>query len=48
MEQPKSFGLLERWVPSLLAASQTLGRVTLVGRVLKRLVPVADYTGFTR
>lgn len=45
MAQPKLFGLLERWVPSLLAASQTLGRVPLVGRVLKRLVPVADYTG---
>ena len=45
MAQPKLFGLLERWVPNLLAASQTLGRVPLVGRVLKRLVPVADYTG---
>lgn len=45
MAQPKLFSLLERWIPSLLAASQTLGRVPFVGRVLKRLVPVADYTG---
>lgn len=44
MSQPKLFGLLERWVPSLLAVSQRLGRVPLLGRVLKRLVPVADYT----
>ena len=45
MPQPKLFGLLERWVPSLLALSQLLGRVPLLGRVLKRIVPVADYTG---
>lgn len=45
MAQPKLFSLLERWVPSLLAVSQSLGRVPLLGRLLKRLVPVADYTG---
>jgi SAM-dependent methyltransferase len=45
MAQPKLFDLLQRWVPGLLAVSQTLGRVPLFGRVLKRLVPVADYTG---
>lgn len=45
MQQPKLFALLERWVPSLLSASQTLGRVPLLGRVLSRLVPVANYTG---
>lgn len=45
MEQPKLFGLLERWVPRLLATSQMLGSMPLIGRVLKRLVPVADYTG---
>lgn len=28
----------------MLIVSQTLGRVPLIGRVLKRLVPVADYT----
>jgi SAM-dependent methyltransferase len=45
MPQQKLFGLVERWVPFLLALSQGLGRVPLLGRVLKRLVPVADYTG---
>lgn len=44
MSQPKLFSLLQRWVPGLLVVSQTLGRVPLLGRVLKRLVPVADYT----
>ena len=45
MAQPKLFVLLERWVPSLLTISQALGRIPLAGRVLKRIVPVADYTG---
>ncbi len=45
MDQPRLFLLLQRWVPALLAASQSLGRVPLVGRGLKRIVPVADYTG---
>lgn len=44
MSQPKLFSLLQRWVPGLLVVSQMLGRVPLFGRVLKRLVPVADYT----
>lgn len=42
--QPKLFVLLEHWVPKLLALSQLLARVPLIGRVLKRIVPVADYT----
>lgn len=45
MDQPRLFQLLQRWVPTLLATSQALGRVPLVGRGLKRFVPVADYTG---
>ncbi len=45
MDQPKLFQLLQRWVPTLLAVSQTLGRVPLIGEALKRIVPVADYTG---
>lgn len=45
MDQKKLFPLLQRWVPTLLAFSQTLGRVPLIGRGLKRIVPVADYTG---
>jgi SAM-dependent methyltransferase len=45
MRQDSLFALLQRRVPGLLRLSQTLGRVPLAGRALKRLVPVADYTG---
>lgn len=45
MDQSKLFQLLQHWVPTLLLISQALGRVPLIGRVLKRIVPVADYTG---
>jgi SAM-dependent methyltransferase len=45
MGQPKLFRLLQRCVPTLLAVSQALGRVPLVGQGLKRIVPVSDYTG---
>lgn len=45
MDQANLFQLLERWVPTLLAFSQALGHVPFVGRGLKRIVPVADYTG---
>jgi hypothetical protein len=36
---------LQANVKSLLRISQILGRVPLVGRILQRIVPVADYTG---
>ncbi len=39
------FNLLETIVPSLLKTSQIIGRMPFVGRYLKRLIPVADYTG---
>ncbi len=45
MPQQKLFSLLEKSVPTLLVASQFLGRIPLLGRFLKRLIPVADYTG---
>lgn len=45
MPQEKLFELLRRRVPSLLAASQTLGRIPVLGKFAKRIVPVADYTG---
>lgn len=45
IDQPKLFQLLQRWVPTLFSFSQALGRVPLIGRGLKRIVPVADYTG---
>ena len=44
MPQHILFALLERWVPHLLKLSKLLGRTPLVGRVLRRMVPVADYT----
>lgn len=45
MSQQKLFRMLEARVPALLRTSQVLGRVPLLGRVLQRLIPVADYTG---
>ena len=43
--QQKLFQFLEWAVPIILPISQTLGSVPVAGRALKRLVPVADYTG---
>ena len=43
--QDRLFAFLERNVPAMLATSQALGRVPVLGKMLKRLVPVADYTG---
>lgn len=45
MEQQKLFSWLVANVPTLLRISQFLGRIPLVGRFLKRIVPVVDYTG---
>lgn len=44
MNQQVLFSLLQASVPTLLRLSRLLGRAPLVGRALKRLVPVADYT----
>jgi hypothetical protein len=44
MDQSKLFELLQRWVPTLLIISQTLRRIPLIARALKRIIPVADYT----
>ena len=43
--QQKLFNMLVVVVPGLLLFSQTLGRIPVVGRYLKRLLPIADYTG---
>lgn len=43
--QDRLFTLLERHVPAMLAIARTLGNIPLIGRGLKRIVPVADYTG---
>jgi SAM-dependent methyltransferase len=45
MPQQRLFSMLEASVPVMLPISRTLRRVPGVGRVLQRLVPVADYTG---
>ena len=45
MRKEQLFRLLERWVPVGLPISQGFGRIPVLGRLLKRLVPVADYTG---
>lgn len=45
MNQQKLFVLLEKWVPSMLLLSQTIGRIPYIGKVFKRLIPIADYTG---
>jgi 2-polyprenyl-3-methyl-5-hydroxy-6-metoxy-1,4-benzoquinol methylase len=43
MDQRRLFEALERAVPPMLAVSRILGKVPVVGRALKRLVPVANY-----
>lgn len=45
MSQQKLFSWLEKNIPNLLRISQFLGRIPIVGRLLKRIVPVVDYTG---
>ena len=39
------FSILEKWVPTLLPISVKVGSVPLVGRVLRRCVPVINYVG---
>lgn len=39
------FAILERLVPLLLPASRGLGRIPVLGRALRRIVPVANYEG---
>jgi SAM-dependent methyltransferase len=43
--QARLFKLLRSAVPVLLPVSQLLGGIPALGRYLKRLIPVADYTG---
>lgn len=45
LPQQKLFSLLEAIVPTFLFVNQNLGRIPVVGRLLKRLLPLADYTG---
>jgi uncharacterized protein YbaR (Trm112 family)/ubiquinone/menaquinone biosynthesis C-methylase UbiE len=41
----KLFIMVERSVPALLTLSKAVGRIPFVGCYLKRLIPVANYTG---
>lgn len=45
MPKQKLFALLETLVPALLPVSRMLGRIPVVGKVLKRTIPVANYDG---
>jgi SAM-dependent methyltransferase len=45
MSPQRLFAMLERSVPPLLRVSRTLRAVPLAGRVLSRMVPVANYAG---
>lgn len=45
MSHGKLLGFLERHVGKMLKTSQLLGRIPLAGVALKRIIPVADYTG---
>jgi SAM-dependent methyltransferase len=42
---PRLFKLLQRSVPAMLRVSRALRSVPLAGRILSRLVPVANYSG---
>jgi hypothetical protein len=45
MDKQRLFGLVKAAVPVLLPVSQAMGRVPVAGRLLKRLVPVANHEG---
>lgn len=45
MPKARLFSLLQYLVPKLLPLSVLLGKIPIVGRILKRLVPVANYVG---
>lgn len=45
MDHQKLFKFLQQKIPALLILSRSLGAVPLIGKGLKRLVPVSDYYG---
>ena len=45
MSKERLFNILQWLVPKLLPFSQLLGRTPMIGRGLRRLVPVANYNG---
>ena len=45
LPQHQLFRAVSASIPAMLPVSQALGRVPAVGRYLKRLIPIVDYTG---
>jgi hypothetical protein len=45
MAQDRLFQFLRHVTPAMLSISRAFSRVPLAGRLLKRLVPVANYSG---
>jgi 2-polyprenyl-3-methyl-5-hydroxy-6-metoxy-1,4-benzoquinol methylase len=45
LPKPRLFAALERLVPVMLSISRALAQVPVVGKLLKRVVPVANYDG---
>jgi SAM-dependent methyltransferase len=45
MHADRLFSLVQSFAPPLLSLSRVVGKVPVVGRLLKRLVPVANYEG---
>jgi hypothetical protein len=45
MDRRRLFNLCEAWVPTLLGISNAVGGIPLIGRALRRMVPVANYRG---
>ena len=45
MEREKLLRLITKLMPNALKISQALGSIPLLGKALKRLIPIADYTG---
>jgi SAM-dependent methyltransferase len=45
MPQPRLFSIIQRTAPALMKVSRAVSRVPVAGKVLRRAVPVANYTG---
>ena len=45
MNQKKLFSLLQKWVPRLYPLSVSIGKIPIIGGLLKRVVPIANYKG---
>lgn len=45
MERERLLSLISKLMPTALKISQLFGSIPLLGKILKRLIPIADYTG---